>query len=244
MASIFFKILRICDSQFICNYVINEAFFLKFLLDFWTLYQILNIFKEKMIVIANVFPKLKTVKIFGRKLYKEPRFRTGFGSQHVEASQILVKSPWDNFDHVTLSFSEKLIWKMSPLVLCEILGVFVNKLTSDGKYPIEYCANLQLPIPMQLSEKQKTFSRFFIPFLESTSNFKHLKKKMIVIANVFLKLQTVKMLVRQLSKKRHFRTRFGSQHVKAFQILWKSPWERFYHVFHHSQETWLGKCLP
>ena len=66
---------------------------------------------------------------------------------------------------------------MSSLVLCEILGVFVNKLTSDGKYPIEYCANLQLPIPMQLSEKQKTFSRFFIPFLESTSNFKHLKKK-------------------------------------------------------------------
>ena len=41
--------------------------------------------------------------------------------------------------------------KMSPLVLCEVLGVFVNTLTSDCKYPIEGCENLQDPIQMQLS---------------------------------------------------------------------------------------------
>ena len=44
---------------------------------------------------------------------------------------------------------------------------------------------------------------------------------MIVIANVFPKLQTVENLVKQLSKKRPFRTRFDSQHVKAFQNSWK-----------------------
>ena len=30
---------------------------------------------------------------------------------------------------------------------------------------------------MELPLKPKTFSEFFVPFLESTSNFKHLEKK-------------------------------------------------------------------
>ena len=62
---------------------------------------------------------------------------------------------------------------MSPLVLGEILGVFVNTLTDDAKDPVQVCENLQLPIQMQLSEKRKSFFEFFVPFLESTSNFKH-----------------------------------------------------------------------
>ena len=62
---------------------------------------------------------------------------------------------------------------MSPLVLGEILGVFVNTLTDDAKCPVQVCENLQLPIQMQLSEKRKSFFEFFVPFLESTSNFKH-----------------------------------------------------------------------
>ena len=66
---------------------------------------------------------------------------------------------------------------MSPLVLCEILGVFFNTLLADGKYAVQDCENLQLPIQMQLSEKRKTLSWFFVPFMESTSNFKHFEKK-------------------------------------------------------------------
>ena len=62
---------------------------------------------------------------------------------------------------------------MSPLVLGEILGVFVNTMTDDAKDPVQVCENLQLPIQMQLSEKRKSFFEFFVPFLESTSNFKH-----------------------------------------------------------------------
>ena len=54
---------------------------------------------------------------------------------------------------------------------------------------------------------------------------------MIVIANVFPKLQTVKILVTTPSKKRGFKTGLGSQHVKASQILAKSQWEQFYHIF-------------
>ena len=66
---------------------------------------------------------------------------------------------------------------MSPLMLGKILGVFVNTMIADGKYPIQDCENLQLPIEMQLSKKRKTLSQFFVPFLESTSNFKHFERK-------------------------------------------------------------------
>ena len=45
---------------------------------------------------------------------------------------------------------------------------------------------------------------------------------MMLIANVFLRLPTVKELVRQLSQKRRFRTSFNSQHVKVSQTLVKS----------------------
>ena len=46
---------------------------------------------------------------------------------------------------------------------------------------------------------------------------------MIIIADVFLKLQTVKILVRPLSKKHRFKARFDSERVKASQIHPKSP---------------------
>ena len=53
---------------------------------------------------------------------------------------------------------------MSPLVLSEILGVFINTLTAEDKYPVQEFENLQLPIQMQLSEKRKTFPQFLLHF--------------------------------------------------------------------------------
>ena len=58
-----------------------------------------------------------------------------------------------------------------------MLGVFRNTLTSNDKYPVRDCVNLLCPIQMQLSLKPTIFSNFFVPFLESTSNFKHFEKK-------------------------------------------------------------------
>ena len=197
--------------------------FLISLFHFWNLHQISNILKKKMIVIDKLFPKLQTLKIFLRILSQEHRFRTGFGSQHVKASQLLPKSPRKRFCHALLSFSGKLIWNMSPLVLGEMLGMLVNTWTPDSKYLVQGCENLQLSFLMQLSENQKIFSEIFVSFLQSTSNFKDFeKKKMIVIANVLPNLGTVNILVRALSKKRRFRTPFDSPHVKASEIVTKS----------------------
>ena len=62
-------------------------------------------------------------------------------------------------------------------MLGDVLVVFVNRLTADGKYPVQDRENFQLPIQMQLSEKRKTFSGFFVPFLEHISNFKGFESK-------------------------------------------------------------------
>ena len=85
------------------------------------------------------------------------------------------------------------------MLLGEILGMFFNTLTAQGKYPFEDSKSLPLPFQMQLSEKRKTFSQFFFDYrnLYQVSNI--LKKMIMVIANVFPKLQTVKILVRPLS---------------------------------------------
>ena len=65
-------------------------------------------------------------------------------------------------------------WKISLLLNFEILGVFVNILTTDENYPFGDSGDLQFPIQMQLSEKAKTF---FVPLMESSSRFKHFLKK-------------------------------------------------------------------
>ena len=76
---------------------------------------------------------------------------------------------------------------------------------------------------MRLSHKCKTFSQLFVPFQESTSHLKHSEKNMMVIANAFAKLQTVKNFLRPFCKKCRLGTRFHSQHVKVLQNLAKSP---------------------
>ena len=82
------------------------------------------------------------------------------------------------------------------LVLWKISGLFFNTLTNDDKYSLLYRDNLTQPIQIRLSEKQKTFSDFFSAFLKSTLNFEHFEKKMTLIANVFPKLLSPKMVIK------------------------------------------------
>ena len=59
----------------------------------------------------------------------------------------------------------------------KILRLFVNTLTADGKDYLLNRDNLAQPIQIQLFEKQKLFSEFFLAFLKSALNFKRLPKK-------------------------------------------------------------------
>ena len=81
------------------------------------------------------------------------------------------------------------------LVLCKILGLFVNTLSEDDKYCLLYNDNLLQPIQILLSQKQKTFSEFFSGFLKSTLNFEHFQKKINLIADVFPKLPSTKIVI-------------------------------------------------
>ena len=138
-----------------------------------------SIFKEferNMIVISKVFPKLPSVKDLVRPLSKEQCFRTPFNSQHVKESQTFVKSASEHFYHIFSSLWGKLIWKMSLLVIYEILGAIVNTLTVDDKYPFQNCENLPLSIQIQLSHEKKIVS-FSFPFWHLHQIIQLLKKR-------------------------------------------------------------------
>ena len=62
------------------------------------------------------------------------------------------------------------------LVLCKILGIFVNTLTDDRKYSLLYIDNLTQQIQILLSQKPKTFSKLSFGVLKHTLNFEHFQK--------------------------------------------------------------------
>ena len=63
------------------------------------------------------------------------------------------------------------------LVLCKILGLFLNTLTDDNKYSLLYRDNLTQQIQILLSRKPKTFSQLSSEILKPTLNFGHFQKK-------------------------------------------------------------------
>ena len=68
-------------------------------------------------------------------------------------------------------------WKKSPSVWYEILRLFVNALTADGKYSVSNMHDLQQHFQTLLSQKEKTFSGFLIAFLKCAWNLDHFQKK-------------------------------------------------------------------
>ena len=93
-------------------------------------------------LIVYVLTKLRTAKDVVRQMSKKPRFRTPFESRHVKGSQALVKSAWQHFYHIFSSLWDILSWKMSLLVICKILRVFVNTFTVGDEHFLRNSQNL------------------------------------------------------------------------------------------------------
>ena len=104
-------------------------------------------------------------------------FRGCFDKQYGKHAQTQLNSASQHLYHVYWSLARKFCSKKSLLLTCQILGLLVNTLATDEKYPVLNRDNLTIPIQMQLSQKQKTFSQFFAAFLKSTLNFKHFESK-------------------------------------------------------------------
>ena len=98
---------------------------------------------------------------------KTARFRGPFDKQHGKRGQALLKSTLQHLDDIHRSLPRKLSWKKSLLLTCQILGLVVKTLARNEKYLVLQRDNLLIPIFMQLSMKQKTFSNFFTAFLKS-----------------------------------------------------------------------------
>ena len=108
---------------------------------------------------------------------KKSRFRGCFDKQYGKRAQALLKSASQHLYHIHRSLPRKLSWKKSLLLTCKILGLLVNTLAADEKYPVLTRDNLTIPIQMPLSQKRKTFSEFFAEFLKSRINFNYFGKK-------------------------------------------------------------------
>ena len=68
-------------------------------------------------------------------------------------------------------------WAKSAILGSECLTLFVNTLTTEDKYSHRNMLNCTQQVEPPLSQKQKTFSRFFIVFLKCALNLEHLQKK-------------------------------------------------------------------
>ena len=68
-------------------------------------------------------------------------------------------------------------FEKSLLGIDKILRLFVNTLTADEKHYLLTRDNLTQTIQIQLSQKQKTFCKFFFAFSKFILNFEHFPKK-------------------------------------------------------------------
>ena len=164
MGSIVFLIKAIWRNQFRCKYLRNKKLFLNFFLHFSNLVENLNIFKKKVSLVAEVFPKLRSPKNMVTSMSKNSSYKASFAKQHGKRTQRLLKFAWQHLYHIYLSLWRQLTCKKSLLVICKISRLFPNTLSADGKYPLVNRENLMQPIQMQGSRKQKNFLIFFCIF--------------------------------------------------------------------------------
>ena len=107
---------------------------------------------------------------------KKSRLREPFDKQHGKRAQALFKSAsYSPLPYSLILLSQTSV-KKSLSLTCQILGVLLNTLAADEKYPVLNRDNLTIPIQMQLSQKQKTFSEFFAAFLKFRVNFEYFEK--------------------------------------------------------------------
>ena len=184
----------------------------------------MNIFKKKMSLIADLFPKLRIPKNVVRSISKKSRFRGSFENQHGKRAQTLLKFERQPLYHIYWGMWRQLTYKESVLVICKILRLFSNTLSADGKYSLLNKDNLMQPIQMQLYWKENPFSPFFFCI------WNIFKKRMILIADVFPKLRTQKNIVRSMPKKTFFKGSFEKQHGKCAQTFFKCQGRLLYHI--------------
>ena len=151
---------------------------------------------------------------------KKSRFRECFDKQYGKCGQTLLKSASQHLYHIHWSLARKLCSKKSLLLTCQILGLLVKTLAANEKYPLLNRNHLTIPIQMQLSHKEETFSLFSAPFLKSKWNSEHFEKKDAIIDFVILKLRTLETLSDKCLKSSVWENPLTSNMVNVSKQRW------------------------
>ena len=99
----------------------------------------------------------------------------------------------------------------------------------------------QLQTP--LSQKPKTFSGIFIPFLKCAWKLEHFEKKDECISLIISEIIVPKEVATEMSRRSCFRTPFGNQRINWFQTPLKVARHHYYHFSHEIQVKSVGKRL-
>ena len=166
MTSIHSAICRIFCNNFKRYYLKNGRLFLDFLLKFWNVREIYKILKKRMRVLAYLFPKFLFRKDVATETSRRSGFRTPFGNQRVNGFQTPLKVATHHYFPFCPWISGKLSRKKTALLWSKILRLFANTLTADDKYSCHNMQNFLEQLQTLLSQKRKTFSGYFIPFLK------------------------------------------------------------------------------
>ena len=150
-----------------------------------------------MTLIAYVFENCTLWKTCFEKCLKslaseDPSISKGHGKR----SQTLLKCEGQHLYYNHWWMWRQLSWKNSSIVICKILGLFVNTLTANDKYSLLNTHSLTQHNHMQISNKQKPFSQSFSAFLKARLSFEHFETKMTLTVYVFVEIRTPKDVVR------------------------------------------------
>ena len=157
MTSIFVIKEKGSRKQFICNYLKNQTSFIKFLLHFLSVHQIFNRLKKKDEPQSSTNSKIiDSEKGWVFKSLKD------CASGHPSAVHVSTSDKhWHHCYPVPSSVSNILDWKVSLLVISEMLKVFVDAMTSNSKYSCYKMDKLPQSIQIQLSKKNKYLLSIF-----------------------------------------------------------------------------------
>ena len=169
---------------------------------------------------------------------KKSHFRGHIENQHGKRARALFKPASLHLYHIYRSLSRQLSWKKSLLLTCQILGLLVNTLDSDFRYPILNRETLTRSILMQLPQKENNLSQFWTEFLKSRLNFEHFEKKVDPHSFCISDTTNSENVLRKMPKKYRFRGPFDKEHGKGAQALFKSASHHFYQILWSLPSKW------
>ena len=171
-------------------------------------------------------------------------FRTPFPSKCVHGSQTLLEPGLQRFYPKIPLIQDKVIWKICRLVRSEILGLFGNTFTADRMYCCHRWEKLQRRVQMLFSKKRRTFSEYFLAFLESTQDFAYFEKKDQLHSLNISEVIDPDKCGYLIAVSFCFRTPFASTRVHGSQTLLEPALQRFYPKFLLIQDRVTSKISP